>query len=123
MKGKKTSGRGDFEDTQSIAIDFGTLLSEDVSSSGSFRVNEVQTTSLGKLLQALPIPVLLIDKGHRIIFANQACKKISPAYEKVLGANLSDLSPNPTAAREIQLVAAEVFSRQKAASSSIHPGH
>ena len=47
MKGKKTTGGGDFEDTQSIPIDFGTLLSEDVSSSGSFYVNEVQTTSLG----------------------------------------------------------------------------
>ena len=113
MKGKKTSGGGDFEDTQSIPIDFGTLLSEDVSSSGSFYVNEVQTTSLGKLLQALPIPVLLIDKRYRIIFANQACERISPAYEKVLGANLSALSPTPTAAREIQLVAAEVFSSRK----------
>lgn len=113
MKGKKTSGRGDFEDTQSIPIDFGKLLSEDVSSSGSFYVNEVQTSSLGKLLQALPIPVLLIDKGYRIIFANQACERISPAYEKLLGANLSALSPNPTAAREIEIVAAEVFSSRK----------
>jgi PAS domain-containing protein len=95
MKGKKTSGRGDFEDTQSIPIDFGTFLSEDVSSSGSFYVNEVQTSSLGKLLQALPIPVLLIDKGYRIIFANHACERISPAYEKVLGAIFPSLSPIP----------------------------
>ncbi|MGO9568049.1 MAG: sigma 54-interacting transcriptional regulator [Desulfomonilaceae bacterium] len=113
MKGKKTSGRGDFEDTQSIPIDFGTLLSEDVSSSGSFYVNEVQSTSLGKLLQALPIPVLLIDKTHRIIFANQACERISPVHEKILGATLSALSPNPAAAQEIQLVVADVFASRK----------
>ncbi len=113
MKGKKSSARGDFEDTQSIPIDFGTLLSEDVSSSGSFFVNEVQTSSLGKLLQALPIPVFLIDKACRIIFANHACARISPAYEKVVGANLSTLAPGHTAAREIQLLAEEVFSSRK----------
>ena len=62
---------------------------------GSFYVNEVQTSSLGKLLQALPLPVLLIDKGYRIIFANQACERISPAYEKVLGANLPRCPPIP----------------------------
>jgi PAS domain S-box-containing protein len=113
MKGKKSSGRGDFEDTQSIPIDFGTLLSEDVSSSGSFYVNEVQTSSLGKLLQALPIPVLLIDKDQRIIFVNQACERISPTFEKMLGTGFSKLVPDRDAAREIHLLAKEVFSSRK----------
>jgi PAS domain S-box-containing protein len=113
MARQKQSGRGDFEDTQSIAIDFADFLTADMSSSGSFYVNEVETSSLGKLLQAFPIPALLIDSTHHIIFANQACVRLSPAYEKILGAPLSSLCPHPDTALEIQFLVEQVFSRRK----------
>ncbi len=65
---------GPFEDTESI--DVASLLTEDVTSSGSFDVSQFGSTSLGKLMQALPIPALLVDRTHRIVFANQASGKI-----------------------------------------------
>ena len=113
MKAKKPPGPGDFEATQSICIDLATFLTEDVSSSGSFYVHGVQTTSLGRLLQALPIPALLIDGQYRIIFANQASGRISRAYEKVVGKPISTLAADPKTAQEIQQVAEEVLSARK----------
>ncbi|MBI4964280.1 MAG: sigma 54-interacting transcriptional regulator [Desulfomonile tiedjei] len=113
MKPDKPPSGGDFEDTESIAIDFATLLTEDVSTSGSFYVKGVQTSSLGKLLQALPIPALLIDQTHCIIFANEACGRMSPSYEKVLAAPITAICPDPATAKEIQLVTEEVFSTRK----------
>ncbi len=42
--------------------------------SGSFRLTGTEAGSLGKLLDALPIPVLLIDHELRISLANKACE-------------------------------------------------
>ena len=113
MKDKKPPDGSDFDDTESIPIDFATLLTDDISSSGSFYVKGVQTTSLGKLLQALPIPALLIDQAYRIIFANQASGRISPAYEKIVGTRISGLFPNPTQVGDVERVVEEVFSTRK----------
>jgi PAS domain S-box-containing protein len=113
MKDKKPPDGSDFNDTQSIPIDFTTLLTDDISSSGSFYVKGVQTTSLGKLLQALPIPALLIDQAYRIIFANQACGRTSPACEKIVGTQISELFPNPAKVGDVERVVEEVFSTRK----------
>jgi PAS domain S-box-containing protein len=113
MKVKKPSGGSDFNDTESIPIDFTTLLTDDISSSGSFYVKGVQTTSLGKLLQALPTPALLIDQAYRISFANQACGRISPAYEKIVGTQISELLPYPAQVGDVERVVEEVFSTRK----------
>ena len=113
MKDKKPADGSDFNDTQSIPIDFTTLLTDDISSSGSFYVKGVQTASLGKLLQALPIPALLIDQAYRIIFANQACGRIGPAYDKIVGTQISELFPNPSQVGDVERVVEEVFSTRK----------
>ena len=113
MGDKKPPITGPFEDTESI--DVATLVT-DVTSSGSFDVTQFRTTSFGKLLHALPVPALLIDESYRIIFANQACRKINPAHEKLLDAPVSEMFYGPEAAEKIQSVLKEVFSTRKAQS-------
>jgi diguanylate cyclase (GGDEF)-like protein/PAS domain S-box-containing protein len=54
-------------------IDLMNLMSADVTASGSFDLSGVETTSLGKLLHALPIPALLVDRKYRIVFCNDSC--------------------------------------------------
>lgn len=114
MKAKKPPDTGSFEDTESIPVDFETLFTEDVSSSGSFYVKGLEKTAFGKLLQALPIPSLLIDPLSRVIFTNQACARLSGSWEKLLGGTLSGLFPDPDTALKIQTVIEEVFSTRKA---------
>ena len=89
MKNSKTPLKGPLEDTDSIEV---STFAADVTLSGSFDVSQFRTTSFSKLLHALPVPALLIDDSHQIIFANQACRKINPDPEKLLGSPAAEMS-------------------------------
>ncbi len=63
-------------------IELSELFSKTVTISGTFDLNEQQASSLGKLLHALPLPSLIIDRSFRIGFANKSCRKISHEYRE-----------------------------------------
>ncbi len=95
-------------------IDLSSLLTEDVTDSGSFDIrSDIWATTFGKLTQALPIPALLIDQSHNIIVANQACSRISSEYGNMLNKPFSGLFPDPSVARRVQLLIEKVFSTRK----------
>ncbi len=73
----------------------------------------MQETALGKLLEALPISTLLIDRSRRILFANQACEKISPDFAKIQGGPFSGLFPDPRDAQQAQSLVEQVFTTRK----------
>lgn len=77
-----------------------SLFAREVTASGSFRIREVQRTSFGRLLQALPIPAILIDGSESVVFLNEACARINADYENIIGRTFSSLFPAPEEARE-----------------------
>lgn len=76
-----------------------SLFTKEVTASGSFRIREVHRTSFGKLLQALPIPAILMDGSGRVIFANEACARVSPDLGTIVGHSYASLFPDPEEAR------------------------
>jgi len=110
LKNSQTPRKGPFEDTESINV---TTLVTEVTSSGSFNVTQFKTTSFSKLLQALPVPALLIDESHRIVFANQACSKINPYPDKLLGSSAAEMSLTSGASEKIRSTLEDVFSTRK----------
>ena len=67
-------------------IDLTGALDADVTSWGSFDIGrDIWGTTFGQVLQALPVPVVLVDGSHDVILANQACGKIDPEYEHIIG--------------------------------------
>lgn len=95
-------------------IDLASLLTKDVSTTGSFDIRgEIWTTTFGKVLQAIPIPAFLIDTEYNALQANQACSKISPAYETVLGAPFVRLLAGSSSRDRIQTLIEEVFATRK----------
>jgi diguanylate cyclase (GGDEF)-like protein/PAS domain S-box-containing protein len=72
-------------------LDLSNLFSKDLTLSGSFDVRGVQSTSLAKLLEAIPIPALLVSQSHAVIFANEASGKIVPYDEGVVLVHLSQV--------------------------------
>ncbi len=72
-------------------IDLNSLFEPDVNVSGSFNLNEVKTTSFGKLLQALPIPALLLDWDGYVCFANRAWEQKAGDDESPVGLSVRDL--------------------------------
>ncbi len=94
-------------------IDLGAVPEDDMTSSGSFDFRGVEATFFGKLLQALPVPSLLIDRSHEIIFTNRSCEKISSEYKRVEGRPFSSLFPNSHVAEEMRSLSERVFATRK----------
>ncbi len=69
--------------------------------------------SLGKLLEAIPIPTLLIDRAHRILFANKALAGVHDDYLNILGLRFCSLFPNPQKAELAESMAEKVFVERK----------
>lgn len=101
-------------DDTTETIELGALFTRDVTSSGSFDIKGgIWTTDFGKLVQALPIPALLIDQSYRVLVANQACARISKGYENIFAAHLSELFPESSVGITAVSLAQEVFVTRK----------
>jgi PAS domain S-box-containing protein len=110
VKITKTRSNGSLEDTESIEV---TTFAADVTQSGSFDITQFRKTAFSKLLHALPIPALLIDDSHQIIFANQACRKISSDPEKLLGLPAAEISLFSAASKGLKSLLENVLSTRK----------
>jgi PAS domain S-box-containing protein len=70
--------------------------------------------SFAELLEALPVPTLLVDQSDRILFANRSWKRISTSYEKLRGRLFSSLFSNPNVADKVRSVLEELLETRKA---------
>jgi hypothetical protein len=84
--------RGDVS-TQSIDLD--SLFTADVNATGIFDLSGIESTSLGKLLNLLPIPAMLVDSWYSVVFANQACAKFGAGYKSAESSSFPDLFSIP----------------------------
>ena len=95
-------------------IDLGTLLTKDVTDSGSFDIRgDIWATTFGKVLQAIPIAALLIDNSFRVAAANQACGKISVQYESILRSSFSCLFLDTPSVGRAQAILEAVFNDRR----------
>ncbi len=90
------NGTSEQDHTDSIRV---TDTTEDVSTrSGSFRVAEFQAASFRSLLNALPIPAMLVDQTYSVVFANNASQKVNIDSHKIEGGPFSQCCPTTVAA-------------------------
>jgi DNA-binding CsgD family transcriptional regulator len=102
------------DDLATQSIELADLLGKDITSSGSFNIRgEIWATSFGKLLQALPVPAMLLDDSFNVVVVNQACGKINSQYESILSTRFSQLFSSPSGARKMQAIVEEAFSTRK----------
>ncbi len=94
-------------------IDLGSLFTSDVTTSGSFDLSKVKYASFGKLLQALSVPTLLIDRSHRIVFANHAFFEISSDSSAAVGQPLVSLFSDRADAATIDQLVGRALQRRK----------
>ncbi|MCA1960986.1 MAG: PAS domain-containing protein [Desulfomonile sp.] len=80
-------------DTSTQTIDFDSLFNTDLSVTGTFDLRTIQSTALGKLLDAVPIPALLVTEQCRVIFANKACDKLAGDDSQIMGSLFLDFLP------------------------------
>ena len=97
--------------TQTIDLD--SVFTRDVTTSGSFDFRKIKNVTFGKLLEAMPIPTLLIDGGHSIVFANEAARKMANGDETLVGRQFSSLFPDPTDGKQALSQVNRIFSHRK----------
>ncbi len=94
-------------------IDLNSLINPDTTDSGSFNLQDVSQTSFGKLLKALPVPTLLVDRSLAITFINDACEKISGNGQTILGVGFCSFFPDPKESLKAQALLEQVFRERK----------
>lgn len=90
-------------------IDLSALFTDDVSSSGSFDLRRSRLSPFETLLQAIPIPTLLVDESCKIAFANRACKRATGKPETIEGHRFSVLFPNRADGEQAEELIQKVF--------------
>lgn len=94
-------------------IDLTGLLIENLTATGSYDLRRLRASSLNKLLHALPIPSLLVDRSHYVIFANEAWAKTISKPQKIEGRIFSFLTKGADHAAEAQSLVERVFLERK----------
>ena len=94
-------------------IDLTGLLIENLTATGSYDLRRLRGSSLNKLLHALPIPSLLVDRSHYVIFANEAWAKTISQPQKIEGRIFSFLTKGADDAVEAQSLVERVFLERK----------
>jgi len=94
-------------------IDLTGLLIENLTATGSYDLRRLRGSSLNKLLHALPIPALLVDRSHYVIFANEAWGKIICQRHKIEGRIFSFLTRGENHAAEAQSLVERIFIDRK----------
>lgn len=106
------------ESTQTI--DLGSLFDPQFSESGSFDLSLVRSSALGKILDAIPIPALLIDCSFHVSFANEACIKPGKSSSDLLGKPFVDLVPRPKNAEQaLMLLERALITRKPQVSEAV----
>src|SRR5512135_3670045 len=65
-------GRLDISFDVTQTIDINNLFSDKITTSGSFDLCQEKIETFGRLLEALSIPTVLIERSHDIRFANKS---------------------------------------------------
>jgi PAS domain S-box-containing protein len=92
------------------SIDFNHIgLPEEVTDSGSYDFRWMKENAFGQLLFALPIPAILVDEDHSIVFGNSAVNRISEDRRKILGTGFPEIFSNPDDSKEADQLLAHVF--------------
>ncbi len=81
----------DKPDTSTHTIDLDNLVYEDVTKTGTFDLRRIGSTSLGRLMDSLPVPTLIVDERHYIVFANRSCESVCDSYREIQGRPFADL--------------------------------
>ncbi len=97
--------------TQSIYLD--RFFTRDITTSGSFDLRRIKDISFGQLLEAIPIPTLLVDASYSIVFTNEALQRISEDTPKLIGTPLFAMFTGSGASKKALESLQEIFTDRK----------
>jgi two-component system, cell cycle sensor histidine kinase and response regulator CckA len=82
-------------DLSTEALDIHGLLEPDLTSSASFNFTWLEEAAFGKLLDAIPVPAMLVNGSRHIVFLNKAVGKITKNYHGLIRSPFLSIFPEP----------------------------
>jgi len=76
-------------------IDLDNLFGPHATSSAGFDFTWIEQAAFGKLLEAIPVPALLVDAANRILFSNGALAKTIGDSSRLTGRSFDSIFPDP----------------------------
>src|SRR5271157_4306799 len=108
---------GEGEDSQveptTESLDLTGLFGRNSTATGSFDLRGVQAKSLHKLLDSLPMPVLLVDDVYAVAYANDSWNKAIGKFDKIEGREFDRLFPDQKQAAEVHNLLDRTFADRK----------
>ncbi len=101
------------EDATTDSVDLTGLFGRNFTATGSFDLRGVQAKSLHKLLDSLPMPVLLVDDVYTVAYANESWDKAIGKFDKIEGREFDRLFPDQKQASEVHNLLDRTFSDRK----------
>lgn len=102
-----------FASLATLTIDIDTLLPEDMTSSGSFDLRGIRETSFGRLLEAIPIPAIVVNRSHDIVFANRMCGVSGSERQTMMEVRFDSIFPVQSLADKALSMVEEVFTTRR----------
>ena len=99
--------------TGAEATDQDAGFTRDLTESGSFDLRWLRLASFAKLLEAIPMPILMVDLAGVIRFANTAFLNLAQDGEGILGSCIYSFFPDPEETRQAEQLLANVLLRRK----------
>jgi hypothetical protein len=91
-------------------IDLNGTIYNQLTESGSFDLRGFQLSSVGRLLNAVPTPALLIDSCFSIVFANECSRKLGGEIFRIQSTPFCTLFTRPADAAKFQILLQKIFS-------------
>jgi PAS domain S-box-containing protein len=104
---------GEAQGTESI--DLGSLFDSRLTRSGSFDLAMLEVSAFGRLLQAIPIPALMVDTSCNMVFLNEWCLNLGDRTQDLDGRPFHNLFPHPSDSARIRALLDEVLAHRKPA--------
>jgi two-component system, cell cycle sensor histidine kinase and response regulator CckA len=95
-------------------IDLISLLRPPLTDSGSFDMGEVKYEALGRLLEAIPLPVFLVDPSLRIRLMNHEAQRTLGESRPVIGSSLPSYFRSPKVRKKVLSALNYTFEQRKA---------
>jgi diguanylate cyclase (GGDEF)-like protein/PAS domain S-box-containing protein len=90
-------------------IDLGDLKQETLGALDQYGYTGGLPSQMAKLLNALPVPSVLVGQSYAIKFLSESCVKLTPYYKKFLGSSLISLFPRKEDTVRLRSLIEKVF--------------
>lgn len=89
------------------------LAAEKLARSDKVSLTRIDSTSVGRLLNALSLPIMLVDRSLRIVFANQACGQNRLDRKEIVGRSANAMFRGKGSAQRFGSLLEGVFATRK----------